>query len=174
MQGLVVQDICGRPCCTNQHCTDPGADLLTRMLLHLLSIVHVTFAEWLNATSRVTMSHLLHSCILLCAQKHPWFRHGLPQNLEVDTYNGHYVKLSKQAADNAGDEPCTLTACPPSCHPYTCSCVYPASPSCIAPPHLPRRQCAELAERCAQQAEHHLTLLSCCMQMQFAELCARH
>ncbi len=39
-------------------------------------------------------------------QKHPWFRHGLPQNLEVDTYNGHYVKLSKQAADNAGNGGC--------------------------------------------------------------------
>ncbi|CAL8464979.1 g4514 [Coccomyxa elongata] len=34
-------------------------------------------------------------------QKHPWFRKGLPPNLEVDTYNGHYVSLSKQAVDNA-------------------------------------------------------------------------
>lgn len=40
---------------------------------------------------------------LVLMQKHPWFRQGLPQNLEVDTYNGHYVKLSKQAADNTGD-----------------------------------------------------------------------
>jgi DnaJ-domain-containing protein 1 len=34
-------------------------------------------------------------------QKHPWFRKGLPENLEVDAYNAHYVNLSKQAADSA-------------------------------------------------------------------------
>lgn len=34
-------------------------------------------------------------------QKHPWFRTGLPETLEVDTYNAHYVNLSQQASDSA-------------------------------------------------------------------------
>ena len=28
-------------------------------------------------------------------QKHPWFRKGLPESLDVDAYNSHFVELSK-------------------------------------------------------------------------------
>ena len=28
-------------------------------------------------------------------QKHPWFRKGLPDSLDVDKYNSHFVELSK-------------------------------------------------------------------------------
>ena len=28
-------------------------------------------------------------------QKHPWFRKGLPDSLDVDKYNAHFVALSK-------------------------------------------------------------------------------
>ncbi len=28
-------------------------------------------------------------------QKHPWFRKGLPESLNIDDYNSHFVELSK-------------------------------------------------------------------------------
>lgn len=34
-------------------------------------------------------------------QKHPWYRKGLPQGLQLDAYNLHYVELSKAAANSA-------------------------------------------------------------------------
>ncbi|CAK0785101.1 hypothetical protein CVIRNUC_008307 [Coccomyxa viridis] len=34
-------------------------------------------------------------------QKHPWYRTGLPQGLQIDAYNAHYVDLSKAANSSA-------------------------------------------------------------------------
>ena len=34
-------------------------------------------------------------------QKHPWYRKGLPQGLQLDAYNSHYVELSKAANSSA-------------------------------------------------------------------------
>lgn len=36
-----------------------------------------------------------HLYINWAAQKHPWFRKGLPESLDVDAYNSHFVELSK-------------------------------------------------------------------------------
>ena len=35
------------------------------------------------------------SRVSLGLQKHPWFRKGLPDSLDVDKYNSHFVELSK-------------------------------------------------------------------------------
>ena len=43
--------------------------------------------------------HVLTTSCFQCfdwpVQKHPWFRKGLPESLDVDAYNSHFVELSK-------------------------------------------------------------------------------
>ncbi len=39
-------------------------------------------------------SSTFHS-VSLGLQKHPWFRKGLPDSLDVDKYNSHFVELSR-------------------------------------------------------------------------------
>lgn len=92
-QGLDVQDICGRPCCADQHRANPGAEQSF--------ICQLTFIDEI-VTGKHCHDRPPCSSLVVFLQKHPWFRKGLPPNLEVDTYNGHYVSLSKQAVDNAG------------------------------------------------------------------------
>lgn len=36
-----------------------------------------------------------HLTLQSTVQKHPWFRKGLPESLDVDAYNSHFVELSK-------------------------------------------------------------------------------
>lgn len=36
-----------------------------------------------------------------CAQLHPWFRLGLPLDLNLDMYNQHYLDLSRETVGAA-------------------------------------------------------------------------
>ena len=52
-------------------------------------------------------------------QKHPWYQKGLPKGLQLDSYNLHYVELSKAAAnstDLAAAIKKVMQACPVSVH----------------------------------------------------------
>ena len=35
------------------------------------------------------------------AQLHPWFRRGMPPELDLDVYNAHYLHLSRETGDAA-------------------------------------------------------------------------
>ena len=35
------------------------------------------------------------------AQLHPWFRSGMPPELDLDVYNAHYLHLSRETGDAA-------------------------------------------------------------------------
>ena len=35
------------------------------------------------------------------AQLHPWFRRGMPPELDLDVYNEHYLRLSRETGDAA-------------------------------------------------------------------------
>ena len=37
----------------------------------------------------------------VAAQLHPWFRKGLPPGINKDTYNAHYLRLSRETGDAA-------------------------------------------------------------------------
>ncbi len=38
---------------------------------------------------------------MMCAQLHPWFRLGLPLDLNLDMYNQHYLDLSRETGGAA-------------------------------------------------------------------------
>ena len=44
--------------------------------------------------AELVLSKFLEGARLLL-QEHPWFRKGLPDTLNVDEYNSHFVELSK-------------------------------------------------------------------------------
>lgn len=37
----------------------------------------------------------------MAAQLHPWFRRGMPPELDLDVYNAHYLHLSRETGDAA-------------------------------------------------------------------------
>lgn len=38
--------------------------------------------------------------VSMAVQKHPWYQKGLPEGLQLESYNLHYVELSKAAANS--------------------------------------------------------------------------
>ncbi len=52
------------------------------------------------ANEHPTHISLLYLKVSADVQKHPWYQKALPKGLQLDTYNLHYVELSRAAASS--------------------------------------------------------------------------
>ena len=74
------------------------------------------------ANEHPTHISLLYLKVSADVQKHPWYQKALPKGLQLDTYNLHYVELSRAAAsstDLAAAIKKVMQVCPVSPRPYS-------------------------------------------------------